>query len=404
MGGAMINNAALDVAIGVILMYLMLSLLCTVVNEFIAPQLDLRAKTLAAALQQLLDSDVLRNAFYDQGLIAGTRQTLAKESSTLWRAIVPFVSKPVTAANPGGPPVAPAAPPSDPANVAGMAIALVAPVDVQAAAPAAAPGALTHAGDHPSYISSDTFVQALIGSLTGTRLAAGQPAPTFADIKAAIEKLPESKIKSALLSSLAVAGNDVDKFCASVATWFDDSMERLSGAYRRYMKWISLIIGLVVTIAFNADTIGVTKALWSDTALRQQVVDAATAAVNTPDAPSPTCKAATESKPPVTASSNPPAATPSNAPAPAPSSLDKLKDAVSVTADCLRPFPIGWTTARWADWKSWVPTDWPWSTILGWIVTAIAISLGAPFWFDVLTKFISIRGTGPKPKRGDDTA
>ena len=55
----MINNVALDVAIGLILMYLMLSLLCTVINEFIATQLDLRAKSLAAALTSLLDDPAI---------------------------------------------------------------------------------------------------------------------------------------------------------------------------------------------------------------------------------------------------------------------------------------------------------------------------------------------------------
>jgi hypothetical protein len=30
---------------------------------------------------------------------------------------------------------------------------------------------------------------------------------------------------------------------------------------------------------------------------------------------------------------------------------------------------------------------------LGWLVTALAIMLGAPFWFDVLNKFVVVRST-----------
>jgi hypothetical protein len=41
------------------------------------------------------------------------------------------------------------------------------------------------------------------------------------------------------------------------------------------------------------------------------------------------------------------------------------------------------------------------SKILGWLLTAGALSLGAPFWFDVLSKFINIRGSGDKPDRAD---
>ena len=39
-----------------------------------------------------------------------------------------------------------------------------------------------------------------------------------------------------------------------------------------------------------------------------------------------------------------------------------------------------------------------WS-LLGWIITAFAISLGAQFWFDLLTKFVNLRAAGPKPER-----
>ena len=32
-------------------------------------------------------------------------------------------------------------------------------------------------------------------------------------------------------------------------------------------------------------------------------------------------------------------------------------------------------------------------TALGWLTTALAIMLGAPFWFDVLNKFMIVRST-----------
>ena len=35
--------------------------------------------------------------------------------------------------------------------------------------------------------------------------------------------------------------------------------------------------------------------------------------------------------------------------------------------------------------------------VLGWIATGLAVSLGAPFWFDTLQKLFSFRGSGPKP-------
>src|SRR5690606_22276134 len=37
-------------------------------------------------------------------------------------------------------------------------------------------------------------------------------------------------------------------------------------------------------------------------------------------------------------------------------------------------------------------------SLLGCFVTALAISLGAPFWFDLLSLFMRLRGTGKKPE------
>jgi hypothetical protein len=39
-----------------------------------------------------------------------------------------------------------------------------------------------------------------------------------------------------------------------------------------------------------------------------------------------------------------------------------------------------------------------WTKILGILLTAIAASLGAPFWFDLLNRFVSIRSTGKAPE------
>ena len=35
--------------------------------------------------------------------------------------------------------------------------------------------------------------------------------------------------------------------------------------------------------------------------------------------------------------------------------------------------------------------------VVGLILTSLAVSLGAPFWFDLLSKFMNVRGTGQSP-------
>ena len=61
---------------------------------------------------------------------------------------------------------------------------------------------------------------------------------------------------------------------------------------------------------------------------------------------------------------------------------------------------IGWDTLKGDNyWEKFVGNGWDWLlSIFGWIITAFAITLGAPFWFDMLKKVIRIRGSGVKPE------
>jgi hypothetical protein len=66
-------NAFLDVAIGLALMYFLLSIFCTVINEVISTFSGMRAKNLASGIAQLLDDPTVRADFYNHGLICGAK-------------------------------------------------------------------------------------------------------------------------------------------------------------------------------------------------------------------------------------------------------------------------------------------------------------------------------------------
>jgi hypothetical protein len=67
------TNAVIDVAIGLILMYLVLSLACTSINEVISTLASMRANILRSALARIIDDKDLRGVFIDQGLVAGAK-------------------------------------------------------------------------------------------------------------------------------------------------------------------------------------------------------------------------------------------------------------------------------------------------------------------------------------------
>jgi hypothetical protein len=332
----MLQNAALDVAIGLVIMYLILSLVCTVVNEYIASKLNLRSRSLQDSLLELIDDQNVRTRFYEHGLIAGTNRALVRASALFGAG--------ATGTGQG---------------------------------PAAAPAPR----DHPSYIASTTFVLALMGSLTGSDVAGGD-VPQFAELQAAIRKLPPSRVKSALVASLATSQGDFDRFRASVATWFDDSMDRLSGAYKRNLKRISILVGCAIAVIVNADSFQVGRTLWSDSALRAEMVQVADT----------TSKSRSDQ-----------------------ANYSAIMREFQSANDRLRPLPVGWpvcgnqsagsaaasavTDSRDAcpprDQMMWFGL----TKLLGWFATGLALSLGAPFWFDLLSRFINIRSAGIKPER-----
>jgi hypothetical protein len=364
----MFQNAAIDVAIGLILMYLMLSLLCTAVNEYIATKLSIRANTLRDALTKLIDNPDLLTNFYQHGLIASNSRASGTGSQSTLQAV---------------------------SN--------------------AAPG-----DQHPSYLASGTVALAIMGSL----LKQTPGSANLTGVQTAIAALPDSKIKDSLEATLLKAGNDIEKLEKGIATWFDDAMDRLSGAYKRKMKWIAMLIGLVVAIAFNADSFKVATTLWNDPDRRASTIAIATdiskkdfaefeqaASQKKPgDAAPPAGQKQPGDAAPADGQKQPPAGGPppadpkqqGNGKTP---DSNKLGKAIENTERALRSLPIGWDCPVKDD-KSVDYLSCAWGAItpvhiLGWILTALALSLGAPFWFDLLNKFINLRGAGVKPKRDD---
>lgn len=355
------GSTLLEVAIGIIFVYLLVSLLCSALNELIEAWLKYRARYLEEGIRRLLSDPGLADTLFNHPLV-----------------------KPL--------------------------------------------------GDNPSYIPARTFSLALWNIATteatkGQQVAAGVT-QDVATIRALIGGLDEQRygnIKASLLSLIDEAGNDLEKARANVEGWYNDAMDRVSGWYKRRTHVILILLGLVAAFTLNIDTIQITKALLYNDTLRKSVADAAEKYVN--ENPTPP-KSATQSTTPATPSTPP--ATPSATPAPSaspPATPDPAQEAAEAQTkvDVVRTqldqlgLPIGWPIkpqsgdARYTDIKDdkarqaqyaadvsayntdprwWAPGGYgAFLKLLGLILTALAVSQGAPFWFDLLNKFIVIRST-----------
>ena len=161
------------------------------------------------------------------------------------------------------------------------------------------------------------------------------------------------------------AAGDMQRFQRNIEAWFNDWMDRLSGLYKRNIKRILLVLSLVVTLAFNVNTLLLARTLWRAPTVQAAVTQAASQ--------------------------------PTTGPIPNASGLAKLYRTVQNEERV--GVPLGWTAA-----KSPVGGNlgaWLWA-IVGWSITAGALTFSAPFWFDLLGRLNSLRSTGPPP--GSPTA
>lgn len=345
-------SGILDIAISLIFLYLLISLVCTSVNESIATVLKLRSRSLSVGIAKIIENEELKNRFYANGLVKGAI------SASQWK------------------------------NEAEKGV----PTKYE----------------HSSYLDSKTFAMALLSSLNPDK-----PIQGISDIEESVNKanLP-SGIKDVLASALSTGSKDMTALRDEVANWFDNSMDRLSGEYKRQLKWISFGVGLFLAILLNVDSVEVAKSLWTDQALRQQLATSAATFVDGKEELA-SCPVPTgDTQKPAADNAQPqPAANPSALADQVVSSLDCQLGRMNEALQNARPFPIGWTFAPPSDAVDQrrdatrhimgVLTDPPllFSKIVGWLFTAVALSLGAPFWFDTLSKFMNVRGAGTKPEK-----
>ena len=302
------GSTVLEVAIGMIFVYLLLSLLCSAIGEYIEAWFNFRARDLRKGIELLLNDTAgggqdLADRLYRHGLI----RPLYRDAKKL-----------------------------------------------------------------PSYIPARTFALAL------WNMAGGGPGGGTADLtklKAVIDQVPNKELKEALTTLIDEANGDFEQARKNIEDWYDGAMDRVSGWYKRRVQVMLLIIGVAAAAAINADSINIGRALTQDGTLRQSVVGAAEKAVA---APSPT-----------------PGQPAEDAAAQLAAAKRKVQDARAQLNEL--GLPLGWvgrTADNTLDLRRVPESRGEWVLkIFGLLLTGLAISQGAPFWFDLLNKFMIIRST-----------
>ena len=399
----MFGSGVLDVAIGLVFVFLLVSLIVTTVNEFIAALLSSRAKWLKTGVERLLGA-AWAVKLYEHPLVEGASlgktgpsYIASRTFSGVLLDIVGDADKTLPIANQALP-------------AALQSIALDSDRDAFIAQLVPAVQAMSDAGGTAKAIADD--IVNLVGRLPTEGFNAANAtmavkalldgaAPKY--VGSMIANIGDPTIQRVLKVLYDDAGGDIGKFRENIEIWFNNAMDRVGGWYKRKSQWVIALIAIVVTLALNVDALQIVQHLNTQSALRDAVVAQA--------------KAFSDSR---TASGQPPSAGDSAVTDTKAASVEGLVgNARSVNAqlDNLE-LPIGWyrpsqaagndSRAIFRNENRLVLQTTGWFDtvgfhIVGWLLTALAVSLGAPFWFDTLNKFMSIRAAGKAPEERPKT-
>ena len=131
---------------------------------------------------------------------------------------------------------------------------------------------LSKKGGKPSYIPSRTFVLAFLDVIAP---ADAKSPRTTEKLQSAINDLPDP-LKNALSTLFEEAGHDVEQFKSVLEIWFNNTMQRVSGWYKRRTQWIQLVFAIVLAVSLNIDSVHIGRTLFAvHSPLREALVEQA---------------------------------------------------------------------------------------------------------------------------------
>lgn len=347
----MFNSDMLEAAVGLIFIYLLFSFVATAMRE----SLEAWAKTRGAMLEQ-----GILGLFQPPGAAPGAPADSETVSHSAEALLNQLYQTPAIFSLFRGPYLQPSDRPPAGVGSNGMARRL------------------------PSYIPAENFAQGLIKVVEAhANPGAGGAHGSLDRLWLALEGVENHQVRESMRAALKAGGGDPGKVSAYIEAWYTTAMDRLSGLYRRKTQWIVLLGTLVVSVGLNVNTITIVQSLTQQRALREAVAASATLTAADSRLLDTLPAGSTELSP-------------------------RLKKQIAEVREL--GLPIGWDdmprhtlrdlgqrgfvvpfTGGWVLQVGWLAVG------LGWLMTALAISLGAPFWFDVLSKVMVVRATAKPP-------
>jgi hypothetical protein len=216
-----------------------------------------------------------------------------------------------------------------------------------------------------------------------------------------IAAIPDQHVRATLSVLLDDAGHDLERFKENIEVWFNNSMDRVGGWYKRQSQWVIAGLAVTVAIGLNADTLLIVHHLSTQSGARDALVAQARGFTERPlpnDGgpggvdPYARFKLIQDQLDqlglPIGWFRNDSAINSAGGHSQSVAAVFRQSNFLVLPKTSVVPFEV--------DFAGW------WRAIsfhlIGWLLTALAASLGAPFWFDTLNKFMSVRSAGKAPE------
>ncbi len=225
----------------------------------------------------------------------------------------------------------------------------------------------------PAYIDSRQFALAFYETLVSKaekRSRADEATKGPGDVIAGIE---DKQLKAAMECLWAASSGTVEDFKKNIAVWFDNSMDRVSGCYKKKTQVVTFAVAFAIAALANVNVLYQSAEIWS----RPSVI----AAIETSKLSKP-LERSDETQQSAVAEPSRIATSPSGV------------DAAQVLQALEQAALIGWTDGpRPRDLESW------WTALMSWLLVAVASLFGSAFWFDILQNVTRLKSTGNAPAK-----
>ena len=296
----MFGSTILDVCVGMVFLYVVFSLFCSAVNEWILRVFSVRANFLREGIRGLLDpegADTETAKLYNHPLVRSYFRPNWKKKPTL------------------------------------------------------------------NNLPDRVFAQVLLATVAPD----AKSREMTDDLREAIASGANDHLKCILLPLIDPAGKEIRSATAAIEEWYHSAMDEVTHWYKRRTQWIILALAAAVCTAINVDTIMMADRIYHDSILRAGLVAVAvqTAPADSTDASHNSSAFEAE--------------------------FDKLGLKLGWSSDVSDPRHTPRNMTEF------------WQKLFGLMISVVAVSLGAPFWFDVLNKLLAIRksSTGGGAKSED---